>query len=136
MGMDAKVCVLDDGSGNVKSVTTMLRMICPSVVVSNAESEVKRATHLVLPGAKAIGAAMENIRQLLPVPLLREQVLEAEKPFLGNCAGIQAPASEGIEFGTHAGLDWIPGHVDRLPTSLRLPHIGWNSIPANPGSLN
>jgi glutamine amidotransferase len=126
--MEASVCVLDYGSGNVKSVTTMLRMVCPNVVVSNTEADIERASHLVLPGVGSFGAAMEKIQHLLPVPLLREQVFDAQKPFLGICVGMQVLASEGCEFGVHAGLGWIPGRVVKLPTSLRLPHIGWNNV--------
>jgi glutamine amidotransferase len=38
--------------------------------------------------------------------------------------------SEGSENGT-AGLDLIPGkveHLSRLGCSLRIPHVGWNSL--------
>ena len=72
---------------------------------------------------------MEKIRKTLPLPLLREQVFTAKKPFLGICVGMQVLATRGEEFGEHEGLDWIPGVVSKMVTcGLPLPHIGWNNV--------
>ncbi len=45
------------------------------------------------------------------IDAMEEAVLQGGVPFLGICVGMQLMATRGIEFGTHDGLDWIPGEV-------------------------
>jgi glutamine amidotransferase len=123
-----KVCVLDYGSGNVRSVFNLFSTLGDSIV-SNDPAVMAEATHIVLPGVGAFGAAMRRIRDRIPMEPLREQVFGAKKPFLGVCVGMQVLADKGHEFGHFEGLGWIPGTVDRLDTAgLPLPHIGWNDV--------
>jgi imidazole glycerol-phosphate synthase subunit HisH len=125
----SSVCILDYGSGNVKSVFNLFDSIASRVVVSNDPVEIARASHLVLPGVGAFGSTMRKIRDTLPMEILERMVLVERKPFLGICVGMQVLASHGMEFGEHEGLGWIAGSVERLETNgLTLPHIGWNNI--------
>lgn len=125
----AKVCIIDYGSGNVTSVFNIFRCICQSTVISNDARDVEGATHLVLPGVGAFGAAMDKVRGLSVFALLNECVLEKKRPFLGICVGMQILADEGHEYGCHKGLGWIPGSVDRMASGeLILPHVGWNNL--------
>lgn len=127
--MDARVCILDYGSGNVRSVFNLLHAFCPGVVVSNETPKLEDATHLILPGVGAFGTAMQKIQANLPMETVEELVLRKGKPFLGICVGLQVLADRGTEFGDHQGLGWIPGVTDRLPVdNLPLPHIGWNNL--------
>lgn len=126
-----QVCILDYGSGNVRSVYNMFFTIAASVVVSNRAEDIRSATHIVLPGVGAFGAAMAKIKKTIKLDVLQDQVKNAQKPFLGICVGMQVLAEKGLEFGEHKGLGWIPGSVERLSTGdLPLPHVGWNSIRA------
>ena len=62
---------------------------------------------------------------------MSDTALKQGKPFLGICVGMQLMASEGVEFGTHKGLDWIKGKVvvlDPADRSLRIPQMGWNNL--------
>lgn len=122
------VCILDYGSGNVRSVFNLFSAVTDNVKVSNAPADIRDASHLVLPGVGAFAAAMRKIAERIPI-----DVVEAEtawgKPLLGICVGMQVMADTGNEFGEHRGLGWIPGRVDRLePGDLPLPHVGWNDI--------
>ena len=129
MDTHKKVCVLDYGSGNVRSVFNMLRTITDDVVVSNGPDDISSATHIVLPGVGAFGAAMGKIKAAIPLPVLEEAVFRGKKPFLGICVGMQVLSEKGYEFGEHAGLGWIAGVVDKLDArTLPLPHVGWNNI--------
>jgi len=131
----ASVCILDYGSGNVKSVFNLLAAVTDQVVISNNPAEVEAASHLVLPGVGAFGPAMRRIREALPVDLLTHLVLREQRPFLGICVGMQVLADRGTEFGDFAGLGWIAGVVEKLPSSdLPLPHIGWNNVEYRAGS--
>jgi glutamine amidotransferase len=127
--MKPKVCILDYGSGNVRSVSNLITHLGYEGVVSNQPDDITQATHLILPGVGAFGAAMKKIREKLPLELLEQEVLTDSKPFLGICVGMQVLADVGHEFGKHAGLGWIPGEVRGLDSRGEvLPHIGWNDI--------
>jgi glutamine amidotransferase len=127
--MTQKICILDYGSGNVRSVANLFQFLKADYVVSNQVSDIQSATHLVLPGVGAFAAAMQRIRGCIPLDVVSSAVFEQKKPFLGICVGMQVLAQTGEEFGTHQGLGWIPGHVRRFRDSgLPIPHIGWNEV--------
>ena len=132
-----RVCILDYGSGNVQSVYNMLSTIESNVVISNNPDDIVSATHIILPGVGAFRAAMKKIKNTIPMGVLKKEVFEKKKPFLGICVGLQVLADKGYEFGEYNGLGWIEGTVEKLEVgSLPLPHIGWNSIRiVNPSPL-
>lgn len=123
-----KICVLDYGSGNVRSVFNLFNSINQSVIISNQHKDIKNASHIVLPGVGSFGSAMNNIKLNIPLGILEEEVLAKGKPFLGICVGMQVMATESSEFGKHLGLNWISGEVKKISADLPLPHIGWNNL--------
>lgn len=124
-----KICILDYGSGNVKSVYNMVKMITSNVEISNKTKSIKEATHIILPGVGAFGSAIRKINKHIPLAILEYEVKKLNKPFLGICVGMQVLADKGYEFGEHKGLGWIPGTVSRLNSkNLPLPHVGWNDL--------
>ena len=123
------ICILDYGSGNVKSVFNLATTLNPNVTISNKTRDIENATHLILPGVGAYAAAMRKIHQLIPMTHLEKAVFTDKKPFLGICVGMQVLANKGYEFEITTGLGWIPGEVKKLDSGfLPLPHIGWNNI--------
>lgn len=126
--MSERVCIIDYGSGNVRSVYNIFKAIHGHVKVSNEAHDVEEATHLVLPGVGAFGAAVSKVRALPVFDVLCKNVLEKKKPFLGICVGMQMLADKGHEHGDHEGLGWIGGEVKRLEVDLHLPHVGWNNF--------
>ncbi len=123
----SKVCILDYGSGNVKSVFNAINRYA-DCVISNEVSEIKNASHLILPGVGSFKDSMDRIIATLPIDEIRES-LAREKPFLGICVGMQVLASIGIEFVEANGLDFVPGTVSKLNSKdLPLPHVGWNNL--------
>lgn len=125
----ASVCILDYGSGNVKSVFNLFSTVADHVIVSNKIEKILGASHIVLPGVGAFGTAMRKIRDGLPMESLEQAVLVEKRPFLGICVGMQVMATRGMEFGDHAGLGWIEGSVEKLNANgLPLPHVGWNNL--------
>jgi glutamine amidotransferase len=100
--------------------------------VTSSPTEVVAADRIVLPG---VGAFADCRAGLYAVPgmvdALQREVIERGKPFLGICVGMQLMATRGVEYGVHAGLDWIAGDVVRIePTdkALKIPHMGWNEL--------
>lgn len=129
MGHSKKICILNYGSGNIRSVYNMLLMIADDVVVSNKPTDIISATHIILPGVGAFGSSITKIRETIPLDILENEVVKNQKPFLGICVGMQVLAQKGYEFGKHDGLGWISGRVEKMNTdNLPLPHVGWNNI--------
>lgn len=126
--MKKSVCILDYGSGNVRSVFNIVSLLNPEVIVSNLAEDIRNASHLILPGVGAFEAAMQKIKNSIPLEVLEAEVFTKKKPFLGICVGMQVLADTGYEFGKHKGLGWITGEVKKINSgSLPLPHIGWNN---------
>ena len=129
-----RICILDYGSGNTRSVYNIIKSISNDVLISNKEEDLNNATHIILPGVGAYSSSMEKIRKNIPIKCLRRNILKNKKPFLGICVGMQALSTFGFEFQKTKGLNWIEGEVKRIEfdaEDLIVPHVGWNSIIKN-----
>ncbi len=123
------ICVLDYGSGNVRSVYNVLKHLGHNVMVSGEEKVIKNASHIILPGVGSFGTAMKKMKENLPMQCLENEVVGKGKPFLGICVGMQVLADKGYEFEESEGLGWISGSVRKLRSGdLSLPHVGWNDF--------
>jgi len=125
------VAIIDYGRGNVRSVANALEYCGADAVVTADPAAIDDASHILLPGVGAFGDAMAALTARGLPDVLRRQVFEKGKPFLGICLGMQVLADRGLEHGEHAGLGWIAGEVARLspgPDALKIPHMGWNDV--------
>ena len=99
------------------------------VDISNEESQIKSASHIIFPGVGSFGAAIEKIKLQIPITLVENEIMYRKKPILGICVGMQVFADKGSEYGEHKGLGWVNGTVDKLDVNeVPLPHIGWNNV--------
>ena len=129
------VCILDYGSGNVNSVLNILQHMNYQAVISNDEDQIKKCSHIILPGVGSFGSAMDKILSRIPISVLEDEIIKYEKPILGICVGMQIFANKGFENGIFDGLGWIKGKVEKLKSgNLSLPHIGWHNIEVNSDS--
>ncbi|MFO1082180.1 MAG: imidazole glycerol phosphate synthase subunit HisH [Reyranellaceae bacterium] len=136
------VAIVDYGSGNLRSAAKAFERAAREaglddrVTVTSQPRDVAAADRIVLPG---VGAFADCRAGLYAVPgmveTLQRQVIEGGKPFLGICVGMQLMATRGVEYGIHAGLDWIQGDVVRIEAvpdghggRLKIPHMGWNEL--------
>jgi len=123
------IAIADYGIGNLGSVTKAFRRAGAEVVLTGDPEALRRADALVLPGDGAFGATMAEVERRGLVPVLRAAV-EAGKPLLGICVGMQLLFEESEEHGRHAGLGFLPGRVRRFEGDLPVPHMGWNRVRA------
>jgi len=124
-----KICILDYGSGNVGSISNLLKYLKYDSVISNNIEEIKNASHVILPGVGSFGSSMSKINEKIPINILKHEIVQKGKPFLGICVGMQVLTESGFENGNYKGLGWIKGTVRKLEAkNLPLPHIGWNNI--------
>ena len=126
--------IIDYEMGNLRSVEKAFESLGFTARVSARPEDIASADKVVLPGVGAFRDCIDNLRNGGFVePLLAH--VQAGKPLLGICVGMQMLFSESEEFGQHQGLDLIPGKVVRFPAGmvenderLKVPHMGWNSI--------
>ena len=121
------IAIADYGIGNLGSVTKAFRHAGAEVRLTGDPDVLRAADALVLPGDGAFGATMEEVTRRGLVPVLRETV-EAGRPLVGICIGMQLLFEESEEHGLHRGLGFLPGRVRRFDDGLPVPHMGWNRL--------
>jgi glutamine amidotransferase len=132
--LSPRVVVLDYGSGNLRSAERALARVGADVTVTADRSAAAECDGLVVPGVGAFAACMAGLRGIGGEKVITSRV-EAGRPVLGICVGMQILFSAGVEFGLHTeGCGVFPGTVDRLGAPV-LPHMGWNTVVPPAGSV-
>ena len=123
-----RVCVLDYGMGNLRSVEKAFERVGAEAVITNDHEVARSCDGLVLPGVGAFARAMERIGELELDRLIGEWV-DGGRPLLGICLGFQLLFESSTELGGAAGLGLIEGEVVGLDAEgLKVPHIGWEPV--------
>ncbi|MEM2849672.1 MAG: imidazole glycerol phosphate synthase subunit HisH [Candidatus Bathyarchaeia archaeon] len=120
-----KVVVFDYTVGNLRSIKNGLERSGAEVLITSEITEIKKADALVLPG---VGAFSEAIKRLFPVTDLVKSFITSGGALLGICLGMQLLFTVSTEGGLYKGLDYFKGLVVKLPSNVKIPHIGWNTI--------
>lgn len=118
--------MIDYGGGNVGSLLAALERRGVSFVLTDDPADVARACAAILPGDGAFGATVDALRERGFEQPIRDAI-DARRPFLGICVGMQVLFDSSDEFGGAAGFGILPGHVRRF-TAPRVPHMGWNEL--------
>jgi glutamine amidotransferase len=128
-----RIAVVDYGAGNLRSVVKALARSHLDPVITRDPDALRRADALVLPGVGAFADAVTSLRERGLDEALIESI-EAGRPYLGLCLGLQVLYEEGDEHGCTRGLGLLEGRVERFPdhapdgNRLLVPHIGWNQV--------
>lgn len=118
--------IVDYGAGNLMSVSNALDFLGFDNEIISEPKDITGADAIILPGVGAFPAAVECLEASGFMEVLKDNA--ASKPFLGICVGMQMLFNVSYEFRPCPGLDLIGGEVRKIETSLKLPHIGWNSL--------
>jgi glutamine amidotransferase len=127
------IAVVDYGAGNLRSVAKALERSNLEPRVMGDPAALRSADGVVLPGVGAFADAITNLREKGLDDAVRESI-EAGRPYLGLCLGLQVLFEQSDEHGVTQGLGLLPGRVERFAehdadgTPLRVPHIGWNQV--------
>ena len=121
------ITLLDYGAGNVRSVINAIESLGERVQLVKRGEDILSAEKLVFPGVGAFGNMMEILNKREFVAPLKAY-LQADRPFLGICLGLQALFESSEEAPNVPGLRFIPGTVKRFSIDLSVPHIGWNGL--------
>ena len=120
------IAIVDYGAGTLMSVHNTLDYLGYENKIAASADVIENAAGVILPGVGAFPDAMAALTD----SSLTEAVLKAakEKPFLGICLGMQMLFEESDEVRPCRGLGLLPGRIERIETSLKLPQIGWNAL--------
>jgi glutamine amidotransferase len=122
-----QIAIIDYGMGNLRSVQKAVEKMYGNAIITNSPLKIINSSGVILPG---VGAFQDAIAQLknLQLDIIIHRVIESGKPFLGICLGMHLLFSRSYEYGKCEGLNVIPGEVVKFPDTLKVPHIGWNTI--------
>jgi len=122
-----KITLLDYGAGNVTSVERALQRLGSESQRASSPECIAQAEALLLPGVGHYAALIRALdERALRAPLL--EAVQRGIPFLGICLGLQALYESSDEAPELLGLKILPGAVRSLPTTVKLPHMGWNQL--------
>ena len=119
------ITIIDYKSGNLKSISNGFRKIGAEYQITDDKEIISDSDYLVLPGVGAFGSAMENLKPFEEI--INEHVAD-DKPFLGICLGQQVLMGSSEESPGVEGLNLFKGHVEKLPSGVKIPHMGWNRL--------
>ena len=121
-----KLVVIDYESGNLRSVSRALESHGVAPLVTDDSSNFDDADAMVLPGVGSGPAAMDALRQRKLIDPIKNFIASG-RPFLGVCLGLQL-LMDCTEEGDAACLGVVKGSAKHLPSGLKVPHMGWNSV--------
>ena len=121
--------IIDYGMGNLGSVSNAFRFLELDAKIITRKDEMDSCRAVLLPGVGAFGDCMNHLVEHDYVDAIRQWV-DAGKPMMGICLGLQALFNSSEETPGVEGLGILSGTVKRfdLPSELKVPQIGWNRI--------
>ncbi|HBK29491.1 MAG TPA: imidazole glycerol phosphate synthase subunit HisH [Parabacteroides sp.] len=130
-----KVAIIDYDAGNLRNVERAAQRAGLDTVTTRNAEEIRAAKALILPGVGAMKDAMAHLDAYGLTPLLREEVAKGKK-LMGICLGMQALYDVSEEGGEVPALGLLPGRIALFPEgTLKIPHMGWNTISDLKGGL-
>ena len=126
------IAIVNYGAGNLNSVKKAFDYIGADVAVTAQPETVASADKIVLPGVGHFSSLQALDRTGLREALL--QSASAGNPFLGICLGMQWLFEGSEECIEVAGASILPGKCRHFPSSVKTPHVGWNSLAVQEGS--
>lgn len=128
-----RVAVIDYGMGNLRSVAKALEHVGASAVaITDDPAVIDAADQVVFPGQGAVRDCMSALHQHELVEVLARAM--ATRPFLGICMGMQALMTRSEENDGVEALGHFAGTVRHFSAltggdpTLKIPHMGWNSV--------
>jgi len=125
------VVIVDSGVANLASIGGAFRRLGATVAVTADGGVLRQASRIVLPGVGAFAAGMSALRMNGLAESIREAASRGT-PELGVCLGMQMLCDASEEAPGVGGLGLVAGTCRRLPSEVRIPHLGWNTVTPDP----
>ena len=124
-----KTGIIRYSAGNVYSVAMALERLNVSYIISDDPEHLHCCDRLIFPGVGEAASAMKD----LDSKGLTSMIKQYNRPFLGICLGMQILCRETEENNAH-GLAIFNPTVKKFQKSVKIPHMGWNTL-QNPKSV-
>lgn len=126
------IAIIDYGIGNIHSLISAfqsyeLNGLPVEVVLTSDERLLNSAQMVILPGVGAFRYAMEELEKRNLVSVIKE-LYQSGKPIVGICLGMQLLYESSEEYGLCKGLGLLKGKIIELPSAVKKPHMGWNTL--------
>jgi imidazole glycerol-phosphate synthase subunit HisH len=123
------IAIIDYQMGNLRSVQKAFERVGHAAAITADSRVLAQADRIVLPGVGAFADAIAELRRRELIEPIRSAI-DAGKPFLGICLGLQLLFDVSYEDGEHEGLGVVAGEVRRfnVPPEYKVPHMGWNQV--------
>jgi glutamine amidotransferase len=119
--------IIDYHLNNLRSVQKAFEKVGVDSFVSDNAAELRKADKLILPGVGAFGQAIQNLQSLGLDKVVKEHAASG-RCLLGICLGMQLLFTKSYELGEFDGLNLVNGEVKIFPSTVKVPHMGWNQI--------
>jgi glutamine amidotransferase len=116
--------IFDYGVGNLLSLKCALEKVGLNAKIGSSAQQLEKADAIALPGVGNFSAAAGKLGDV------KEQLINAVEsgtPVFGICLGLQLFFQESEE-GGGKGLALFEGKTVRLPSSVKVPQMGWNTL--------
>jgi cyclase len=123
--VSAPIVIVDYGAGNLTSLARGFAGAGASVRIASTPADLAGAAGVVVPGVGHFAATA-----VLDAPWRRAILahVDAGRPLLGICLGMQWLFEGSEEAPGVAGLGLLRGRCRRLRGDVKIPHVGWNTI--------
>lgn len=129
------IAIIDYGMGNLRSVQKAFEFLGLRAHITDKADDLVNASRIVLPGVGAFADAIKRLEETGLCDTMQGEIKKG-KPFMGICLGMQLMLDKSFENGEHQGLGLVPGDVVPFNVqSLKVPHMGWNSLEARDNIL-
>ena len=124
-----KICILDYGLGNIKSLYNSIKHLGYDV---SFHSEKKRENYdiLFIPGIGSFSKASELLLKNKRYIDFIDIYIKKNSIIFGICLGMQILFEEGYEFGKNNGLNLVSGKIKKLDdyNNKILPFVGYQKV--------
>jgi len=116
--------IFDYGVGNLLSLKTALEKAGLTASIGTTANDLAKADAIALPGVGSFTAASSKLDAVKET--LQTKINEGT-PLLGICLGLQL-FFETSQEGPGTGLALFMGKNMQLPNTVKVPHMGWNTL--------
>lgn len=124
------VIVIKYNAGNIMSVDYALQRLGINALITDDIELIQKADKVIFPGVGEASSAMKYLQN----HKLDKVIKELKQPVLGICIGLQLLCSHSQE-GNIDCIGVFPNKVKLFELTLKVPHMGWNTIESTTSGL-
>ena len=119
------IALIDYGAGNLTSVRKALTAVGADYFTPAQPEDIRNVSGVIIPGVGHFGAT-KALTAAWRTAILG--VVDCGLPLIGICLGMQYLFGGSDEAPDAPGLGLMAGTCTRLPSLVKVPHVGWNDL--------